>query len=1020
MRRHIKQYKPLARHTLWSRQPVVNHFYSAVARATPKEKLHLHHLTIFLPAQALAWIFNVVRYLCTPRYRFPGADQAPQNSRYTVPEQLRVNIAGDWGTGTEEAHAVAVEMMKWDDGGETDLTVHIGDIYYAGGTDEVKQNCLGGAGKFPKDESVCWPGGRLGSFALNGNHEMYAKGRPYFKDFLPTLGMKGVPGGQGTSYFCLENRYWRILGVDTGYNSASVICQPRCNLPDPLMDWLAGIIPKDDQKATILVSHQQYFSAFEDNYPVPARQLSQYFGKWPVLWLWGHEHRSAAYGLHQLEGVNLKAHGRCIGHGGMPVEANPPSGKPENTGPEAKLLFADQRINPFYRDGAEDPPIGINGFAQLSFDGPRLTIRHKSLVCGHGNGNHPAYPSSTTLLTEVFECAGPEIKWLGFQGHLPSIEGLTVYPRGKDGTSGPHSAEPGPTKSSTDNSSMKTTSEKKPGIEFTETMKGFFVRDAAIDFQQLESQRPANASAFEFTLTIRSEDLDALLNNPQHEAVITGTVSSPALAPAPMVVSGGVFNLFTENRQQVETRNMVYRFPMAGPNGEKYFLDGYKVVQDRSLLNVWHDTTTLYITLYQGTDNRGPALGRGILHIEPADFLKQLTTMQVINVAGETEKLRSLARFGSFFAGVLWQHYGGVFAGTSAFNPDTPPRRKRPLRAPAPEFHPFVTEDGVTLLLTRYRGGNKGPVILAHGHGVSSLIFSTDTIETNLTEFLCARGYDVWLLELRFSIALEASRKPSDGDQVARYDYPAAVAKVRDVTGAKDVQLIVHCWGATTFFMAMLAGLEGVRSFVSSQIGTYFHSPLDVSLKTGLHVPQIFDALGIKQLDAEATTNEKWWLKLYDGALKLPAMIFAQGRCTSATCHRITFMYASLYNHDQLNELAHENLHELFGIGNMRAFEHIAAVGRAGKVVDFSGRDVYLPNFDRLNLPVAFVHGEQNHCFLPEGTQKTFDQLCSRFGPANYSRHVIPGYGHIDCIFGKNAVRDVYPFIVEHLDKTNP
>jgi len=31
---------------------------------------------------------------------------------------------------------------------------------------------------------------------------------------------------------------------------------------------------------------------------------------------------------------------------------------------------------------------------------------------------------------------------------------------------------------------------------------------------------------------------------------------------------------------------------------------------------------------------------------------------------------------------------------------------------------------------------------------------------------------------------------------------------------------------------------------------------------------------------------------------------------------------------------------------------------------------------------------------------------------------VIPDYGHIDCIFGKNAVKDVYPLILQHLDET--
>ncbi|SUX53596.1 alpha/beta hydrolase [Chromobacterium vaccinii] len=121
----------------------------------------------------------------------------------------------------------------------------------------------------------------------------------------------------------------------------------------------------------------------------------------------------------------------------------------------------------------------------------------------------------------------------------------------------------------------------------------------------------------------------------------------------------------------------------------------------------------------------------------------------------------------------------------------------------------FLTDDGVNLRLTRYNGGGKGPVMLVHGLGVGSNIFSTDTISTNLLEYLYQHGYDVWLLDFRVSILLEASQQQWDGDQVARYDYPAAIRRIREATGAADVQCVVHCYGATTFFMSMLAGLEG-------------------------------------------------------------------------------------------------------------------------------------------------------------------------------------------------------------------
>jgi len=563
------------------------------------------------------------------------------------------------------------------------------------------------------------------------------------------------------------------------------------------------------------------------------------------------------------------------------------------------------------------------------------------------------------------------------------------------------------------------TPHQRLGLEFTERMCGFLVPGPGGDFGEMEARKPPAAVPFEFTVNVSTDDLDRMIEGPGHEAQITGAVTAPSLSGTPMTLSASVFTLFDEDPDRVETRTMGYRLRMEGSEGRKLFLKGFKYIREENMLHVWHDTTTLYITLHEGVDASGPVVGRGILHIEPADFLRELTTLKVTNAADKSEQLGGMARFGSSFAGVLWRHYGGIFVGPTAFDPEAKPRLKRPLRAKPPEFHPFRTEDGLVLQLTRYNGGGKGPVIVSPGLGVSSLIFSIDTIGTNLLEFLFERGYDVWLLDFRTSIALGTAGGQWDGDQVARYDYPGAVAKVREVTGAESVQFVVHCWGASTFFMAMLAGLKGVRSFVSSQIGAHFHSPVDVNLKTGLHVPQIFDALGVKSLDAYASTTESWWEKLYDQALKMPALLFAQGRCTSATCHRITFMYASLYCHEQLNEATHENLHELFGVGNMRSFEHIAAVGRAGHLVDFSGGDVYLPHLERLNLPIAWVHGGENHCFLPKGTEETFELLCSRFDPAQYSRHVIPGYGHIDCIFGKNASVDVFPHIVAHLDKTN-
>ncbi|HZD95873.1 MAG TPA: hypothetical protein VE133_16550, partial [Candidatus Sulfotelmatobacter sp.] len=260
-----------------------------------------------------------------------------------------------------------------------------------------------------------------------------------------------------------------------------------------------------------------------------------------------------------------------------------------------------------------------------------------------------------------------------------------------------------------------------------------------------------------------------------------------------------------------------------------------------------------------------------------------------------------------------------------------------------------------------------------------------------------------------------ASSTQYSGDDIATIDYPAAVAKVREVTGRDSVQMVVHCFGSTTFFMAMLAGLNGVRSAVCSQIATNIVAPVMTKLKTGLHLPDFLDKLGIKSLTAQAEIHEGWLQKLYDKALELYPI---GDICNNPVCHRITFMYAPLYRHENLNEATHEAQYELFGLASMRAFEHLGMMTRKGKLVDFNGNDVYLPHLDRLAIPLCFIHGAENQCYLPQSTEMTYDLLRKTNNPALYTRHVVPSYGHIDCIYGKNAAADIYPLMLKHLEQT--
>jgi cholesterol oxidase len=555
------------------------------------------------------------------------------------------------------------------------------------------------------------------------------------------------------------------------------------------------------------------------------------------------------------------------------------------------------------------------------------------------------------------------------------------------------------------------------GIQFSETMKGYISTQITDDYQAAANRGKDVGSSFSFTLTIISDDLDRMLADPKFQARMIGTVNAPALSPDPITVTEGVFNLFVDDPDRVDGRQMRYRMKLSTEEGRCYYFVGFKSIHDDRGLDVWADTTTLYVTVYEGDHDIGQVVAKGILTIHPEDFMTQLTTMKVLNATSVQQRLAATGRFGQFFAGALFDVFGGVVRPLDRFDSVAPIRKKRPLRVCAPEIHPFTTDDGVTLRLTRYQGGSKGPVILSHGLGVSSRIFSIDTIETNLLEFLYAHGYDVWLLDFRASIELPASTEGFNADDVAQYDYPAAVAKVREVTTSPSVQMVVHCYGSTTFFMAMLAGLEGVRSVVSSQIATQFICPPMTRLKSGLHLPTLLDKLGVESLTAYTDTDANWFSRLYDRFLDaFPDD--EEEECASAVCHRITFMYSLLYEHDQLNGPTHEALHEMFGIANIQAMEHMALMVRAGGLRSADGQDIYLPHLGRLAIPITFIHGAENACFLPESTEKTMELLRQHNDSNLYRRHVVPGYGHIDCMFGKRAALDVYPLILEHLEAT--
>src|ERR1700754_5262924 len=142
----------------------------------------------------------------------------------------------------------------------------------------------------------------------------------------------------------------------------------------------------------------------------------------------------------------------------------------------------------------------------------------------------------------------------------------------------------------------------------------------------------------------------------------------------------------------------------------------------------------------------------------------------------------------------------------------------RTMDLPRAEVHDVTTSDGTEVRLTRYRFGDKGPVVMAPGYGNAARAFAIDTVPKNFVQYLGEHGYDVWLLDYRASPDLPSSDTQFTVDDIATRDWPQAVEVVRKESGQESVQAFGHCIGGLSLFMALGSGMEGVRSATFSSL----------------------------------------------------------------------------------------------------------------------------------------------------------------------------------------------------------
>ncbi|MBV9707441.1 MAG: esterase [Chloroflexi bacterium] len=330
------------------------------------------------------------------------------------------------------------------------------------------------------------------------------------------------------------------------------------------------------------------------------------------------------------------------------------------------------------------------------------------------------------------------------------------------------------------------------------------------------------------------------------------------------------------------------------------------------------------------------------------------------------------------------------------------------------ELIPFRARDGFQCNLIHVQGKtpHKGPVLLVPGSGVRANLFRPP-VETTIVDYLVAHDYDVWLENWRASIDLPHNFWTLD--QGALYDHPEAVKTVVERTGWDKIKAVIHCQGSTSFMMAAVAGLvPQVTTIVSNAVSLHTVVPALSHFKLEVGFPLISPFT--RYIDSQ------WGLHAPSGIAKAvnfcAEMMYHE--CDNLVCKNVSFMYGTLWRHENLNNETHEWIKREFAHAPLSFFKQIAQCIQVGHLVSVEGEralpEDYVAQSPQTDARIAFFVGEEQQCFLPESQVRSF-QFFDKRRQDYHSLHILPRYGHLDVFIGQNASKDVFPLIVQELDK---
>jgi pimeloyl-ACP methyl ester carboxylesterase len=325
---------------------------------------------------------------------------------------------------------------------------------------------------------------------------------------------------------------------------------------------------------------------------------------------------------------------------------------------------------------------------------------------------------------------------------------------------------------------------------------------------------------------------------------------------------------------------------------------------------------------------------------------------------------------------------------------------------------------GIRMYEPRQADPGKLPVVLCHGLGLNGTFWTIT--DDHLPGQLAARGYEVFIVDMRGSGAShrvglpgkvnrflrqtpirEVGARDWTVDDEAKYDVPAILDYVRQETGSERVNWVGHSLGGMLMFPFLEFSPEAGRIASFVDMGG---------------VAMVVDTPDIREMRRADKGLRVLSIALSTGRLGRPMMY---GRLPGLEMIDRFYYTASNVDKRTVSRFYGYTLEDP-GAGALKQLDPYLWTGHmlsADKSIDYASA------LDRVTAPTLMIAGEGDIMADVPSSILTFNSLGSadktllRFG--RLDGH-IADYGHCDLVWSRYAPREIFPPIIDWLDRRQP